>query len=347
MAQKKNYNIKIFTLAGVYVRTLAPSVVMSGVSFTSQINGGQGEARIQLAIPFATSLIGYNNVIRIYESDDANLNGRLIYTGIVGNLSRSNDKGAEYIEVRAIGIASMLSWIYYDAAGSYAFSKNQDPSLTIKDIVDRFSIKYPNLITYTGSTVETSGTTANLSFSYDKAGDAVKKAVATTQWWWTVDGSGKLQFHPRTGAVGQIHHKLDLGTDVDTIQVEEITEKLVNKYVLEYTGGTVTSQDTTSQTTHGIRELKDSKTDITNSTTAQAAADAYIAKNKNPTRRVTLTVNTKFYDIESVRPGDLVTVRNIDIDISSLQISKIEYNPDNIKISLEDLNSFANEIFTL
>lgn len=35
----KNYNIKVYTLAGAYVRTFSPSVIMSGVSFTAQKNG--------------------------------------------------------------------------------------------------------------------------------------------------------------------------------------------------------------------------------------------------------------------------------------------------------------------
>lgn len=235
MDRKKNYNIKIYTLAGSYVRTLPPNVVMTGVSFTAQINGGQGEARIQLAIPFSTSLISYNNIIKIYESDDASQTGRLIYTGIVGSLQRANDKGAEYVEVRAVGLASMLSWIYYDqSGGSYAFSKNQEVALTLKDIIDRFATKYPGLITYTGTSVETAGLTANLAFSYDKALEAVKKTTETTQFWWTIDGAGVLQFHPRTGGIGQTHHKVDMGADVDTIQIEENVEKLVNRYILTY-----------------------------------------------------------------------------------------------------------------
>ena len=41
MDRKKNYNIKVYTLAGTYVRTLSPAVVMTGVSFSAQLNGGQ------------------------------------------------------------------------------------------------------------------------------------------------------------------------------------------------------------------------------------------------------------------------------------------------------------------
>lgn len=347
MERKKNYNIKIYTLAGTYVRTLPPNVVMTGVSFTAQINGGQGEARIQLAIPFSTSLISYNNIIKIYESDDASQTGRLIYTGIVGSLQRANDKGAEYVEVRAVGLASMLSWIYYDqSGGSYAFSKNQEVALTLKDIIDRFATKYPGLITYTGTSVETAGLTANLAFSYDKALDAVKKTTETTQFWWTIDGAGVLQFHPRTGGIGQTHHKVDMGADVDTIQIEENVEKLVNRYILTYGAGTITTNDTTSQTAYGIRELKEDKTNITDATAANSTAAAYIAKYKDAKRKITLTINNN-YDIETIHPGDLITIRNIDLTISALQISKIEYNPDNIKLSLEETNSLLEELSTI
>lgn len=241
----------------------------------------------------------------------------------------------------------MLSWDYYDQSGpSYAFSKNQEVALTLKDIVDRFATKYPSLITYTGTSVETSGVTANTAYSYDKAIDAIKKTAKATQYWWTIDGAGVLQFHPRTGAIGQTHHKVDMGNEVDTIQVEENLEKLVNRYILTYSAGTVTANDVTSQTAYGIRELKEDRTDITDVTTANNTASAYIAQNKDPKRKISLTINNN-YDIETIKPGDLLTVRNVDLDISTLQISKIEYNPDNIKVSLEAFNSVFEEISTI
>lgn len=132
---------------------------------------------------------------------------------------------------------------------------------------------------------------------------------------------------------------------MDGITVEENLEKLVNTYTLTYTGGATTATDAASQAAYGIREYKETKTEITNGTTATNTANAYIAANKEPTRRITLTINSQ-YDFESIKPGDLVTVRNFDYPISTLQISKIEYNPDNMKIELEDILSFAKEVFT-
>lgn len=69
--------------------------------------------RVRLNIPFASAFIAYNNIVKVYEADDANPSGRQIYAGIVGSLQRVNENGAEYVEMRALGLASMLSWLFY------------------------------------------------------------------------------------------------------------------------------------------------------------------------------------------------------------------------------------------
>ena len=49
-----------------------------------------------------------------------------------------------------------MNWLYYTSGGGYAFSKNQAQDVTMKDIVDVFTAKYPGLISYTGASVEAS-----------------------------------------------------------------------------------------------------------------------------------------------------------------------------------------------
>ena len=201
------------------------------------------------------------------------------------------------------------------------------------------------LISYTGSSVENFGASSDIAFDYTKSLDALTKTAETTDFWWHIDREWVLQFHPKTGAVWQLHHKLDDGNDIIDINVEENSENVVNKYILFYTGGNVTAEDLTSQATYWIRERKDTKTEITNATTANATASAYIEANKDQKRRIRISINTN-YDIESIRPGDLITVRNISYNISGLQINKIEYNPDNITVELDDVLSFGKEVFT-
>lgn len=138
---QKDYTIKVYDLANVLQRVLSPKIVMSGVSYSEQINGGQGQLSMKLNLPFTTTDIAYNNIVRVYQTDDTHA-PRLIYTGIVGNISRNMDNSGEYIDVRCVGIASLLSMFYFYSA-SYSFTKSQAGDLTIENIITYFSTKYP------------------------------------------------------------------------------------------------------------------------------------------------------------------------------------------------------------
>jgi hypothetical protein len=61
-------------------------------------------------------------------------------------------------------------------------------------------------------------------------------------------------------------------------------------------------------------------------------------------KNISLTVST-LYPIESIHPWDTVRIRNIDLDIKNLQISKIDYNYEQVKISLEYYTSISKQIF--
>lgn len=83
LVKQKAFNIKVYTSANAYLRTISPKDIMGGISFTSQINGGQGELRLRVDAGISSTLISYNNIIRVYESDTVTTTPRLIYSGIV------------------------------------------------------------------------------------------------------------------------------------------------------------------------------------------------------------------------------------------------------------------------
>ncbi len=98
----KSYTIKIYTLAGVLVRVIPSSQIMGGLSWTEQLNGGQGELRLKLNLVFSTSNLAYNQIVKVYESDpEFSPSPRLVYTGIIGTLRRVIDSN-EYIEARVL-----------------------------------------------------------------------------------------------------------------------------------------------------------------------------------------------------------------------------------------------------
>lgn len=340
---QKGYNIKVYELDGTFERVLSPSVVMSGVSFSETVDGWQGELRLKLKLPFNTTDIGYNNIVRVYQTEENNA-PRLIYAGIVGNIQRVNENSSEYIEVRVLGLASVLSMFYFYESG-YAFSKTGTGDAIIEDIIDYFSTKYPGLVTYTGSSLEAVWS-VNVAFDYTKCLDAIKNVTGLfSSSWWTIGPDGVFEFHPKVWGSSEVLHRLKVGVDVDKITVEENSERIVNKYMLKYASSTYIASDATSQTVNWLRELREDKsTEINDGGTATIAGDQYIAQNKDAKRKITIEVNAN-YDIESIRAGHFVTVQNIEYSISSLQVLKIEYNMDKIKLELEDFSSFGKEVF--
>ncbi len=338
---QKDYTIKVYNLSNVLQRVLSPKIVMSGISYSEQINGGQGQLSIKLKLPFTTTDIAYNNIIRVYQTDTSHA-PRLIYTGLVGNISRNMDNSGEYIYVRCIGLASLLSMFYFNQTG-YTFTKSQAGDITIENIVTYFSTKYPGLISYTDGSLDTASS-VSLDFDYVKCLDAIKRVwEAFSTWWWGIGADGVVHFHPKS-TIGTLH-KVQVGYNVDKITVEENAEKIVNTYLLKYGGGSIyTKTDATSITDNGLRELyKDDSTKLTNLATATIAGDNYVAENKNYTRKISIEINS-LYDIESIRAWDFITVQNFDYSILTLQVAKLEYNMDKIKVELEDYSSFTSEL---
>lgn len=341
MALQKQYNIKVYTLTGVYEKTLSQSVIMSDISYSSQINGGQWELTVSLAVSVSSDIVAYNNIIKLYETDENNPVWILIYSWVVTQVKRVSSNWSDYIEVTVLGLATMLSNIYYYESG-YTFSKNQEASETIKDIIDSFSYTYPWIITYNTS-IESTGINSNISFDYTKCLDAINKAREVSSYWWTVDESWVFQYHPKTGWIWQVTHNLTFWHDIESITIDEDTEDIVNKYILEWSSGTVTADNLTSIWAYGLKELKETKTDISNIGTANSVASQYITQNKDPKRDIKIVVNSN-YNLEIIKPGHLVTVKNYEYEIINLQIAKIEYNTENVSLQLEKITSFSQEI---
>lgn len=72
MALQKAYNIKVFSLSGLYQKTINERQIMGDVRFTSQLDGGQGELITTISDEIDSTIVAYNNIIRVYESDTTN-----------------------------------------------------------------------------------------------------------------------------------------------------------------------------------------------------------------------------------------------------------------------------------
>jgi len=76
------YNIKVYNSDLVYKKTINPLTLKNEISYTENVNAGQGECIIRIETDFGDDSIVFGDVVRVYKNLD------LLYTGVVGDIER-------------------------------------------------------------------------------------------------------------------------------------------------------------------------------------------------------------------------------------------------------------------
>lgn len=344
---RKRYIIKIYDIDGTYRKTFNPKLLMNDITFTDKLGGGQGQCVIDLNLPiddFDEGVsVAHMNVVKVFESDDVwSPEPRLIYTGFVSQYTPFFRAGSQGVRLTCLGLVSMLSLGYFRSGGNYAFTVSDDPAEVIKDIIDHFESVFPGAwLSYSGGFITTVGTTISYDIENLKWVDALKKMVsfAEEDWWWRVSETGQvyLQDRPSTAT-----HLLTIGKDVESGEIVKNNEKIINRYRLTWGTSPVTVstyEDASSQADYGVREKLETDSDINNSTTADQQGNKVIADGKDPKVEAKVVVNNN-YDVESIKPGHTVTIRNAKRGSTTLPanmlITAVQYTPNGATLTLEN-----------
>lgn len=341
----KNYQIKVYELDWTYKTTINPKQIMDDLDFSANINGWQGELNVTLALPFDDVQFALTDVVKLYEFDVNNKNGRLIYTGYATKIEREFSNKGEFINLVCIGLYSMLNTLFW-YSWSYTFAKNQAPNTTITNMIDYFNSVYTwSRFSYTGVTAY--GSSINIEFDYTKCNDVIKNIQqATKDFYFYVDKDWNVIYKTNTFAV--LDHNFTIWKDVDVLKISETVETVVNKLILEYGTWPTTSwpyESAPSQATYWKREWFETVSQILDVASANNYGNKKIAQTKDMKREVVLTINNA-YDLESIKPWQFVKVSNIDYTIYWLQIQKITYNKDKVVIYLDQYKTFADTILS-
>lgn len=351
----KNFTLKVYSLAGTYIKTFASSLIMNEPRFTSRVSGGQGELSIELALPFDDfdegASIKAMNIVKLYETDDENnTDPILIYSGYISKYAPFTDEGREGVKLTVLGLVSLLSLDYFMSGSSFTVAASNDPGNIAKAIIDHFQTVYPSwLITY-GSNVVNSGVTVTNNFVDQKWLDALRKThdLSPAGRFWTIRENGELYFKERATVTD---HRFTINADVSLVEVEKNSEQIINYYQLRWGTPTPTVanySDATSISAYGRHTLIETASDVTNSTTADERGNKKIDDYKDPRVQAKLRINSK-YNIESVHPGDVCSVFNYrdgsEVFPTLMLITSVSYTPDFIEIEIEnERGSFAQAL---
>jgi len=331
------YNIKIYSLDLVYKFTLNPKAVKNDIQFTASLNSWQWQVLLNLDKSFVYSEISNTDIVFIYQ------NTTLIYQWIIQDVKRIINNNFEEIILPILWIWTLTSYILYRDSWNDTFTKNQDPSQTIKDIIDYInSIYAASFFSYDVSSIETYWTTVSIDFEKESCFSALQKCIEVTNFNLFINNDWKVYFKLKPTIAT---HRLTVTKDVEQIIVEEDSEKLVNKLVLTHKDWTDIHEDATSQTTYWLKELAISKTDLD-----QAWADEfwsnYINTYKNPISKTTIILNKNF-DFNKIKVLDTIRVNNFKYSIVNLQVVKYWFSRDKLQLFLEDFDSFWTALWSM
>jgi len=350
----KKYTIKLYDKAGTTFKGVLGQ--LDKYSFSMSINSGMGDFR--MTIPENDNIDLLDGIeLWVQDEDTAGLK---IYSGYISSI-QTNISGDKYdMDIKALGYASRLAFTLDWDGAQAKMERTDDPTDIVKDIIDYYRANVDNeRINYVAGSTEDAGysvTYVSESKLCIESLEAVR-LLAGEDFYWFIDADNTLYWKAKPTTPT---HKFKFQKDITEIHISKDVNDIVNSLVfwnglqdfddnviskLYYTGAGVTA--------YWDRFKRLTESGITTEATADKLGEAYIEANKEPNISLWFIVKDgnlgDGYDIESVKPGDTCAIRNFedeDIYSGNLLITKVDYNPDYIKVYVEDKRALTGRVFS-
>lgn len=359
---QNTFQVKHYDIDNAFIGVIPPEIIKNEISFTAQKNGGQGQLNLVLNLWFTNNNFVKYQYIRVYIVNDFHPSGYLIYSGYIDDVNQDYD-GSESIELRILGLGSLLTDVLYKSSGNLEFTQSDDPADIIKDIIALHNTEYPWILSEWD--IDNYGTVTSYNISKMYCFDVLKKVEESAEnYYWYIDQFGKLDFLPQW----DVKHIFTYWKNIDNLHKGD-KKTIRNKLYLYYDWGNKTYTNAASIAKYKVREEVITDTTIDNVTTADAFAANYFAENADPEDQVDFVISMlykaqsdmPFWDdivdrddttiwgewavgsFELIRPGQIVKINNIATSIIG-QVEKITYWIDKMTISLNKYDSFINLI---
>lgn len=332
--------VKLYDNDGTtFKKTLSNKYFSSKVQFSEQKDYWFTSFIFKYNVSVDNTDISHADEVKVIYTSSGTDN--VLYHWKVYGVNRVLTAKSELLEIKCLGMMSVLTKVMYESASSYSFNKTADASDIVKDIFGVVNTQLGTSFSWDGTSIPSYWTTINVDFDNETCYDALRKVLGMVDYYLTIDWDDVVYFKAVSSTPD---HYLTLGNDVVEIEVAEDSTNLFNDYILEYSwGSTVTDSDSTSITAYGQFTKYITKTDIKDSTTATEAVATELAKNKDPKEKVVVIVNSN-YDLESFAVGQMVTIRNSPLNLSNKIIYKIDYKQEIVVLHLDDYDTLESTL---
>jgi hypothetical protein len=367
---KKDILIKVYRPSGEFLADW--SDIAKFERFSKEINAGLGQCILELGVPFdyAGGELDLNNTVEISVADEnTTINGwKLIYSGYISLITPYVQGKKEGITICLLGEYTRLSTdimktgetiVHYsdstNGITTTAPGDEADIALIIKGILTRYRAETTSpKIFYSTANVSAFSKTASFTFNLLTYREAIDKCLSMlgSSYFWYINEFGimivkTIDTTPR--------HTFEFQKHFSEISVQRSMEKVRNNAIV-WNGKPVAEteifngySDLASISKYGRRTEIIIDNGITDDTSADKIGASILENNKDPNVSIVCKIidnneNSFGYDIESIEPGD--TCRFIgfnatltDIFKDNMVITKIDYTPDNVILTVEPTKS--------
>ena len=322
MAVKKNAFYKVYDSSGTYITTWNVDVI-SKPSFTWSINGSLGEMNIQLARSIddfgETEDVAMFNRVETWIQDGDAVNGIRIHTGFIASYEINiNADGKKIINVHVVSYTvEAEKLVAKDGSGNTTLIYNSyEPADIMKDLLNKMN----QTLTYNSSSIENTDTTVSYTFKYATFLEAIKKVIELTPvyWYWYIDSNNLVHLHKTD--FNTIDHTLFIGREAQSINWLKTVENMYNTvFFLGEDPLYKKYENTGSSALYGNLEYRIQDTRVSVAATALIVSQKFLDESDHFEQEVKVVIldnntsdgqhgGTKGYDIESLKPGDVMKI---------------------------------------
>lgn len=349
---QKTFMYKVYTKAGVYITTW--NDVVSDFAITEQLNTSGSEVTIDLARQaddFGEGEdVDYRNIVKVYVIDQEAPNGLLKFTGFISRYNAHYNSDTVQVTLLGFG-ADFHDYIMEDTGATTVVKNSKDPSTMIEEILTDFTAR-GGTVTYTGPSIDSTATTASYTFQTNIVMEGIDKALqlAPANWYYYIDQANNvLHFHLLSNTPV---HTFAIGRDIKSLSIQKNIEDVVN--VVYFSGGGDPAlykkyTDSASVTAYGQRAVRYKDSRVTLTATADLLATSTLKGSPEILVEVEIidsNLNSKGYDLETIKLGDMVKIGSSGIGPSSLYDVGI-YDTSPFDYDLGNLSSIVFQITNL
>ena len=306
----------MYSRTGQFIQTLNEKEISCNYSFSASVNSWYSSLSFEYYWDFQ---LDHKQRIKIYKQWKA------IYQWFITWITIKADKWWKRQIIKCSWLLGLLAFTPYQD-----WTLNINPWVFIRNLFYWLGFDTSPVRDYPSSISIESDNNTTLSLLQEILNQTLDYAFF-------IDADNKVRFTPYEN-----HHLLTYNDDCYNIDLSEDSTDYFNSITLKYSWGQVVWSNADWILKYWVNELSVEESDIKDSTTANLRL-ASLLKEKDIIRNYKVSVNSN-YDYFSIKPWDILSVRNTEWIIENKQVKKVNYRKDTAEIILDSYQSLERFI---